>query len=707
MAARKVLSLRRHALSAVVGLCLAILGYGRAYAAAPIRIHSPAPNAIVSNLVTTTVRIKPTVARVAFMVDGNLEASSASTTYVWDSNLVPNGMHTISAMAYSASNQMLRLVSERVKVSNRKPTATPTRTSTPTATPTNTPTLTPTATSTPSACVSITAPAPNAAVSGTVAINTNDLCAGVWFESLYVDGAHVADFPAGQIMFTTTPYSSGNHTIQVTSQSTNPGSVVLGSASEALNVQPASTPTATLTATPSATPTSSSSVGATPTPTPTSTPSGATFFVSTSGSDSASGSSGSPWRTIQKAADTLLAGQTAIVSAGNYGKRVSISRSGTSSNPITLQVASGADAQLLGFDVTGSNWVLNGFDISTQTNGSEGYGIHVDGSASYDTIQNTYIHELCHEGIFMESGVSHVSVLNNKFWRCEMSGVQADGMYDLIEGNEVWDTQQYAMNAGGIYSVCTIADGADADAFRFFGQHNVFRSNYAHDIYHDMPGDPHPTNPNPHTDCFQTWGNSAMTVSDILFDRNLCRWPGTNQFQLANINSTTLANIGVNEGAVTNLTFQNNILSNSGQGIDIESGVGPVNAYNNTFVHIAQEGLVCNGARTSADQIMNNIFYDVGDGGDSYTSGCQNSTFDNNDFYMPGGASVGTYPSVEPYLSLAPMFVNYGDSTGGGGDFHLQSGSPLKGTGTTISTVTNDYYGTSRVGSAYSVGAAQ
>ena len=351
--------------------------------------------------------------------------------------------------------------------------------------------------------------------------------------------------------------------------------------------------------------------------------------------------------------------------------------------------------------------MLDGFDISTQTNGSEGYGIHVDGSASHDTIQNNYIHELCHEGIFMESGVSHILVLNNRIWRAEMSGVQADGVYDLIQGNEVWDTQQYAMNAGGIYSGCTIAGGADADAFRFFGQHNVFRSNYAHDIYHDMPGDPHPTNPNPHTDCFQSWGNSAMTVSDILFDGNLCRWPGTNQFQLANINSTTLANIGVNEGAVTDLTFQNNILSNSGQGIDIESGVGPVNAYNNTFVHIAQEALVCNGARTSADQIMNNVFYDVGDGGDSFTSGCQNATFDNNDFYMPGGASVGTYPNVEPYLSFVPMFVNYGDSTGGGGDFHLQSASPLTGAGTTISTVTDDYYGTSRVGSAYSIGAAQ
>ncbi len=108
-----------------------------------------------------------------------------------------------------------------------------------------------------------------------------------------------------------------------------------------------------------------------------------------------------------------------------------------------MQVANGADVQLLGFDLTGSNWVLNGFDISTQTNGSEGFGIYVTGSASYDTIENNYIHELCHEGIFMDPTVSHISVLNNRMWRAEMAGAQVDGTYELIQGNEVWGTQQY------------------------------------------------------------------------------------------------------------------------------------------------------------------------------------------------------------------------------------------------------------------------
>jgi Protein of unknown function (DUF1565) len=701
MAIRKASSLRGRTLVATVGLCLAMLGYGRAYAASPIRIHSPAPNSVVSEMVTTLVQIKPKVTRVAFLIDGKLMTSSSSTSFVWNSASFANGMHTIAASAYSSSSQLLRTVSEQVKVSNKhsRPTPTPTRTAT--STPTKTPT--PTATPTPAACVNIMAPAPNATVSGIVAINTNDLCTGVWFESLYVDGAHVADFPTGQVMFTSTSYAGGNHTIKVTSQSTNPGSVVLGIASETLNVQagsPTATPTVTQTATPAATPTptstSTSSVSATPTAT--STPSGATFYVSMSGNDSASGSSGAPWRTIQKAASTLLAGQTAIVSAGNYGERVEVSSSGTQSAPITLQVASGADVQLLGFDLTGSNWILNGFDISTQTNGSQGYGIHVDGSASNDTIENNYIHELCHEGIFMEPTVSYISILNNRFWRAEMAGAQVDGLNNLVEGNEVWGTQQYAMNAGGIYSGCTIGDGADADAFRFFGQHNVFRLNYMHDIVTDSG-----TNPNPHTDCFQTWGSSAMTVDDILIERNLCRWP-----QSSNSIVNEPANIEGLDGNVGTVTFQNNEFSNMRQGIFIGSNTSALHMYNNTYDHILQEAVIFNDTRSSADEIINNIFYDVGSGGDAYAEVPSGSpVFEDNDFYLPGGATVGTYPSIEPYLSLDPMFVNYGDSTGLGADFHLQSGSPLKGAGSTISTVTNDYYGTSRVGAAYSIGAAQ
>ena len=435
-----------------------------------------------------------------------------------------------------------------------------------------------------------------------------------------------------------------------------------------------------------------------PTPTPARKLTGTTFYVAPAGSDSAAGTSAAPWRTIQKAANTLQAGQTAIVAAGDYGERVSITHSGTRADPITLRSANQADVRLLGFDLTGSNWVLGGFDISTQTNGREGYGIRVSGSAAYDTIQNNYLHELCHEGIFMEPGVSHISVLNNRIWRAEMAGAQVDGTNDLIQGNEVWGTQQKPVLAGGIYSRCVTPNGADADAFRFFGQHNVFRSNNLHDIYTALP-----TNPNPHTDCFQTWGSTVMKVDDILIERNTCRWPVAS----TTVDASTAMIEGI-DGPVGTVTFQNNVLSNMRQGIVVGSKVGALKIYNNTWDHIVEQGLIFNDFRSSANEIINNIFYDVGAGGDSYASvPSGNPIFEANDFYMPGGATVGSYPSVEPFISVAPMFVNYGDSTGAGADFHLQPDSPLKGAGVTLPQVTNDFYGNTRGTTAYSVGAAQ
>jgi len=581
--------------------------------------------------------------------------------------------------------------------------ATRKHTPTPTATARRTATATPKAspTPTPSRCVAITSPAPNAAVKGIVAINTSDTCAGNWFESLYVDGAHVGDFVTGEVTFTSTAYANGTHTIEVTSQSVNPGSVVLGSASEALNIQNTiSTGTATSTPIATPTPTGAPTPTASPAPTSTPTPGGTTYYVSPNGSDSAAGNSSAPWRTIQKAANTLQPGQTAIAAAGNYGERVEVTSSGTQANPITLEVASGADVQLLGFDLSGSNWELNGFDISTQTNGSEGWGIYVTGPASNDTIENNYIHELCHEGIFMDPTVSYISVLNNRVWRAEMAGVFVDGLSDLIQGNEVWGTQQEPVQAGGIYSGCVTPVGADADAFRFFGQHHIFRSNYAHDIYTQLP-----TNPNPHTDCFQTWGSTAMTVDDILIEGNFCHWPVASE----TVDCDT-AMVEGKDGPVGTVTFQNNEQSNMRQGIDVGLNVGALKIYNNTWDHVTEQAIIFNDSRSSADEIIDNIYYDVGYSGDSYAevpSGSPSPVFEDNDFYMPNGATVGTYPSPEPSLSIAPMFVNYGDATGAGADFHLQPASGLKGAGVTLPTVTDDFYGTSRVGSAYSVGAAQ
>ena len=86
-------------------------------------------------------------------------------------------------------------------------------------------------------CILIASPQNKTAASGPVVpIKTIEDCAGMWFEALHVDGQPAGAFPIGQVIFNSTSVANGWHKLTVTSQSKNPGTTVLGSASVVLNV---------------------------------------------------------------------------------------------------------------------------------------------------------------------------------------------------------------------------------------------------------------------------------------------------------------------------------------------------------------------------------------------------------------------------------------------------------------------------------------
>lgn len=61
------------------------------------------------------------------------------------------------------------------------------------------------------------------------------------------------------------------------------------------------------------------------------------YYVSLSGNDGNDGSSGAPFKTIQKAADRVGPGARVIVKAGVYNEKISINaKSGTASAPYCL-----------------------------------------------------------------------------------------------------------------------------------------------------------------------------------------------------------------------------------------------------------------------------------------------------------------------------------------------------------------------------------
>lgn len=65
----------------------------------------------------------------------------------------------------------------------------------------------------------------------------------------------------------------------------------------------------------------------------------ATYYVATNGSDSNSGTEAQPWRTLQKAAASVQAGDTVGIRAGDYfvGATWKINRAGTPEKPITYR----------------------------------------------------------------------------------------------------------------------------------------------------------------------------------------------------------------------------------------------------------------------------------------------------------------------------------------------------------------------------------
>src|SRR6185436_1856937 len=67
----------------------------------------------------------------------------------------------------------------------------------------------------------------------------------------------------------------------------------------------------------------------------------ATFYVSNAGGDAQDGSAGAPWQTLQKAANSVHAGDTVIVQPGSY-TGFDLRTDGTAASPIIFHAEPGA-----------------------------------------------------------------------------------------------------------------------------------------------------------------------------------------------------------------------------------------------------------------------------------------------------------------------------------------------------------------------------
>ena len=417
--------------------------------------------------------------------------------------------------------------------------------------------------------------------------------------------------------------------------------------------------------------------------------SAATYYVSTTGSDTSSGTQTAPWKTIQKAANTMAAGDTVIVQAGSYAsERVSVAKSGSSGAPITYQAQGTVVMQ--GFRIIANYITVKGFEISNQLQTwQDSIGILVKGSNNQ--ILDNYLHDLIGEGaIYVYGGgttrdtptTNNNLVKGNRIDHAKTAGIYVEGINSVIESNEISHIIQNPPNT-------SITSTNDADGIRFFGSGHVIRKNNIHDITLDDPG-----NDNPHIDCFQTWG----PASNIIFEQNFC----TNM----NDNMQGWMIESAYGGQVANLTIRNNVI----RAFRIANVWSAPNTeiFQNTFRselnYTGASGYGIEFHDSPNSKLQNNIFYNVGRHQYAYYGIAGNSSgisVKNNLIYMSDNRNPAGSPASGDLWQVNPNFVNPAAN-----DYHLNSNSPAIDAGITTSSVTNDYAGNSRPqGAGYDIGA--
>jgi hypothetical protein len=123
----------------------------------------------------------------------------------------------------------------------------------------------------------------------------------------------------------------------------------------------------------------------------------ATYYVTKAGNDTTgNGSVGTPWLTIGKAADTVVAGDTVIVGDGDYNEYVYETTSGGPGAYITYQAQNAGLASFRGFRVGGDYTKLDGFTIDRFSGVGNTWpsAILINPAADFCYITNCFIKDL-------------------------------------------------------------------------------------------------------------------------------------------------------------------------------------------------------------------------------------------------------------------------------------------------------------------------
>src|SRR5205085_1204957 len=142
-----------------------------------------------------------------------------------------------------------------------------------------------------------------------------------------------------------------------------------------------------------------------------------------------------------KAANSLNAGETAIVNAGTYNERVQVTKSGSSGSLITLQAQGTVVMQ--GFNLQGSYIKVDGFEIANVPgndlfNRSLSSGVYISGNSNQ--VSNNYVHGTNAAGMYLTTGSSENTLSSNRVVSAVECGIYIQGTNHMVVSNDISHT---------------------------------------------------------------------------------------------------------------------------------------------------------------------------------------------------------------------------------------------------------------------------
>ena len=354
----------------------------------------------------------------------------------------------------------------------------------------------------------------------------------------------------------------------------------------------------------------------------------ATYYVSTSGSDSGNGSEASPFKTIQHAVGIMVAGDTTYVKGGVYNEQsVTFKKSGTQDAHIKLLAAPG-EKPVIDFESSGGRITflngktddvkeigyidLEGFEIRNSPAGIQFFNTHDV------TIRNNYIHDIDGQGLLGmgKNMLIDSNTLSNIGGRC-------------IDGRAEFHPDRTCNQYHGMYLTGT----------NWVITNNVIANSLASGI--QVAG--YPWCPPPQ----ECYGGGWKTKHDESY-----------------------------AGAAGWLIANNTIANNGGPGITVwQKDAHNIDIVNNIFYENATsapngsyQGISFYGSGGD-NSVKNNMFFATGAGGTSA---------------IGGGTNWQSKYTESGNINADPMFVNPDT-----GNFGLEAGSPAIGAGIDIGLGTN------------------